>query len=312
MESARQRALVQIGEFLRSSGYRFVTPTPRTHQRAAQQHDRMPTDILRAVFGWNREFTWGQLPAVVMRALANADAVVETAPGAFRATIRYASWQDELVVHSGFPTTAPDAVFFGPDSYRFARFLCGELRAAPAKGRILDLGCGTGIGAIVTARNTKGPITAVLSDVNQEALAHAGVNFVLADLPKPILVESDLFAALPGDFDLVVANPPYLNDASRRLYRHGGGATGEALSLRILDETMSHLAPGGRLLLYTGVAVIDGEDPVSRAARQLAKVPRWDVRCEEIDVDVFGEELETDTYAAAERIAVLGIVVTKR
>jgi hypothetical protein len=39
---------------------------------------------------------------------------------------------------------------------------------------------------------------------------------------------------------------------------------------------------------------------------------RVDRRYDEIDPDVFGEELEQPAYAAAHRIAVVGLVVTRR
>jgi hypothetical protein len=32
-------------------------------------------------------------------------------------------WYKQLFVHSSFPTEKSDAVFFGPDTYRFARFI---------------------------------------------------------------------------------------------------------------------------------------------------------------------------------------------
>ena len=63
-----------------------------------------------------------------------------------------------------------------------------------------------------------------------------------------------------GEFDVIIANPPYLVDASERTYRHGGGRLGRELSVRIAESALRRLAPGGRLLLYTGVAIVDGID----------------------------------------------------
>jgi hypothetical protein len=44
------------------------------------------------------------------------------------------------------------------------------------------------------------------------------------------------------------------------MYRHGGGELGFELSLRIAEQGVTRLAPGGRLLLYTGSAIVDGVD----------------------------------------------------
>jgi SAM-dependent methyltransferase len=309
MRTDRQRALLRIGRYLQTARYRFTTPTPQTHRRILSR--RKFARDLRDIFGWNREFDPDDLPVEVMQALTDAEALAEGEAGGLRATVRFSSWKEHLLAHSGFPTEAADAVFFGPDSYRFARFIEEESKNTAPRGRILDLGCGTGIGGMAISRLARDSIQLVVSDVNGAALDLAEVNFELARIAQPQLALSDLFTSLVGLFDLVLANPPYLNDAMQRLYRHGGGGTGEALSLRILQDSLSYLAPGGRLLLYTGVAVSGEEDEVTSLAQHLADTPEWEVRCEDIDVDVFGEELEAETYAAAERIAVLGIVVRR-
>jgi methylase of polypeptide subunit release factors len=123
---------------------------------------------------------------------------------------------------------------------------------------------------------------------------------------------SDLLSAAEGAFDLVVANPPYLLDPARRAYRHGGGRLGEGLSLAMLDAAVGRLAPGGTLLLYTGVAVVNGHDPFhAEAERRLAAHPRVAWAYREVDPDVFGEELDTGAYAEADRIAAVVLTVTR-
>src|SRR5690606_23767482 len=94
----------------------------------------------------------------------------------------------------------------------------------------------------------------VLADINPAALPYAAANAAAAGLGSALCVQGDLFAPAPGAFDLIVANPPYLVDGAARAYRHGGGALGSALSERIVHEGLPRLAPGGRLLLYTGIA----------------------------------------------------------
>ena len=129
--------------------------------------------------------------------------------------------------------------------------------------------------------------------------------------------ESDVLGGVGEDAvpDIVVANPPYLVDPAHRLYRDGGGALGFDLSLRILRETLDRqaaTAPGGLLILYTGVAIVaGGKDPFRAAAERLLHEPGRRVRWSygEIDPDVFGEELENPVYAEAERIAAIGLVV---
>ncbi len=112
-------------------------------------------------------------------------------------------------------------------------------------------------------------------------------------------------------FDLILANPPYLVDRAERAYRHGGGALGFALSERIVAEGAPRLAPGGRLVLYTGAPIVAGNDPFRAAAERALAPLGWPAEYRELDPDVFGEELGEPAYAAVERIAAVALVVQR-
>ncbi len=150
-----------------------------------------------------------------------------------------------------------------------------------------------------------------MADINPAALLLACVNAAAAALPRIIAVHSDLLTALPGEFDLIVANPPYLPDPMQRAYRNGGGPLGADLSLRIVAEAARRLAPGGTLLLYTGTAIIDGANPFLQQAASLLAHAGLACAADEIDPDVFGEELESGPLQSADRIAVICLTATR-
>ena len=79
--------------------------------------------------------------------------------------------------------------------------------------------------------------------------------------------------------------------------------------MRIAREGLSHLAPGGRLLLYTGSAIVRGTDLFKTALSSELAGRDVQVGYEEIDPDVFGEELESSPYDRADRIAVVGVTI---
>jgi methylase of polypeptide subunit release factors len=303
---SKAEALLELGRALKRAAYGFVTVTPETHARvnarAARQGTGRARDV-RDVFGWSRPFAEELLPREWLE-LMRAGEVIEREGDAFRSTVRFSSLDGELFVHSAFPTRQADAVFFGPDTYRFCALL---RRWAPAARRLADIGCGSGAGAL-SLRAQVGE--RVLADINPRALELAVVNAALSGLPATI-VQSDLFAQLDGAFDLIVANPPYMRDAGGRIYRDGGGDHGEGLSARIVREALPRLAPGGTLIVYTGSAFVAGQDAFLRAVLPVLATSGCAHHYEEIDPDVFGDELEQPHCEAVERIAAVGLRVQK-
>jgi methylase of polypeptide subunit release factors len=223
--------------------------------------------------------------------------------------VRASTLDGQLYFHSAYPTSAADAVFFGPDTYRFLRALGPELDARGVS-RAADIGCGAGAAAIAIA--LRWPQADVLAlDINDNALRMTALNAALAGAGNVQPRQSDLLDGVEGKFDLIVANPPYLVDPCERAYRHGGGDLGAGLSERIVAAALERLAPNGRLLLYTGVAMVDGADPFLARIRPMLEGAgvQWDYA--EIDPDVFGEELDEPEYQDAERIAAVWLTVTQ-
>jgi release factor glutamine methyltransferase len=306
------QALLLLGRALREAGYSFVTPTPETIRRVNARAGNEVARDLRGVFGWSRPFGEGVLPAAMLALLDKAGALerVEASTAAwveaageearFRSAVRFSSLEGQLFVHSAWPTTAADAVFFGPDTYRYAALL---LRSIARAGRVADVGCGSGAGGILLAPRAQ---RVVLSDVNPLALRYARVNAALARVEDLVeIVESDVLFAVEGPLDLVVSNPPYLADDRGRVYRDGGGPRGIDLSVRIAREALARLSPGGRLLLYTASPIEEGGDPLRAALQPLLAGTTSSYL--ELDPDVFGEELERSAYSGADRIAVVAL-----
>jgi methylase of polypeptide subunit release factors len=304
--------LVRLGRLLRDEGYRFVTITPATHRRVVARPSPGRA-TLSDIFGWSRRFVEDDLPAPMLDALREAHALVGSA-NALRSAVRFSTLDQQIFAHSAFPTDQADAVFFGPDTYRFAhatRHLIDQWR--PRSGlRVLDLGAGSGAGGLHAAAllHAASP-QIVLADINAHALRFSRINAELNQVPHVDVVESNLYAGLDGAFDLIISNPPYLVDPLARTYRHGGGAFGAALSIEIAVQGVERLVPGGLLLLYTGSAIADGRDALHETLRaRLAALPvRFSY--EEIDPDVFGEELDAPPYDQVDRIAVVAAKIER-
>ncbi len=316
--SRRHRALEALGRALMTTGYEFVTVTPETHRRVLERRRARHTLArnLRDVLGWNLPFEAGALPSEIFRLMQEAD-VLEPERGLFRPKIRASTLRGRLYFHSSYPTDDVDAVFFGPDTYRFDAFVSAQLQRMNRRfDRLVDVGCGTGAGGL-GAREWAAQV--VLGDINRHALEIAAVHVRLGVQGSDAisdaieLARSDVLSGVDGAFDCVIANPPYLHDPAERAYRHGGGLLGAELGLRIVAAALDRLSAGGVLLLYTGAAIVDGFDAFRAASQGLCIEAKASFAYAEIDPDVFGEEIEDhEAYAGADRIAAVGLVAIKR
>ena len=130
--------------------------------------------------------------------------------------------------------------------------------------RLLDLCTGSGCIAIASALAL--PDAEVhATDLSGDALAVAAINRSLHGLDDRLeLHHGDLWAGVPGEFDLIIANPPYVDAAEMAVlppeHRHepalglAAGADGLDLARRILREAPAHLADGGVLFCEVGAS----------------------------------------------------------
>jgi methylase of polypeptide subunit release factors len=146
-----------------------------------------------------------------------------------------------------------------------------------------------------------------LCDINPLALRLARINARHAGLEVET-VEGGI-ENVRGGFDAAIANPPFMIDEEARPYRDGGDMHGGRISLDWSLEALRRLDPGGRLLLYTGSAIVDGRDELREALEREVAALGGSLRYRELDSDIYGEELEKPAYRDVERIAAVGAVV---
>lgn len=135
------------------------------------------------------------------------------------------------------------------------------LTLAPSASRIADVCTGSGILAVTLALELKPAFTAA-TDISAPALDIARSN--AAALGANVgFVQCDLMDSLDAPFDLIVANPPYIPSATietldAEVRDHDprialdGGPDGLDLYRRLIPQALSHLAPGGWLVVEIG------------------------------------------------------------
>lgn len=126
--------------------------------------------------------------------------------------------------------------------------------------RVLDL-C-TGSGCVIISLKKRLPIRACASDISEDALELARQNAKTLGAEVEF-VKSDLLDAVPGIFDCIVSNPPYIASGKiaglmPEVARHepraalDGGADGLDFYRRIIARAGGFLIPGGWLLFEIG------------------------------------------------------------
>ncbi len=113
-----------------------------------------------------------------------------------------------------------------------------------ARGKVLDMGVGSGIQALAAAKKAKSVLAV---DVNPVVVSHCKKNI---KNKKIKCLQSDLFSKIKDEFDTIIFNPPYLpQELPERDVALEGGKKGYETIVRFLDSANAHLKTDGMILL---------------------------------------------------------------
>ena len=126
---------------------------------------------------------------------------------------------------------------------------------------ILDLGCGNGIiGITIALERSLSNVT--LIDQSEDAIQNTKENQMLHQVTNTTIQKSDWFSALDQTrFDVILSNPPYLEDKDPHLSQGledepldalVSGPTGIEAIQYIIENAKNHISPSGWLFIEHG------------------------------------------------------------
>lgn len=147
-----------------------------------------------------------------------------------------------------------------------------------AKGKVLDMGTGSGIQAITALKKTK-DVLAV--DVNPEAIKLLKKKKIKAKV-------SNLFSNVKGKFDLIIFNPPYLPEDEREpkdsAQATTGGKKGYEIIEKFLKQARKHLKKEGKILLLFSSLTGNVEKLIKKYKYDFKKLEEKKLFCEKLYV----------------------------
>lgn len=145
----------------------------------------------------------------------------------------------------GLELLIPKEVFTPSARGSFYPAVRGEARASD---RVLDMGTGSGIAAILAAARSA---DVVAVDINPKAVEATRANARRNGVADRIVAkQSDVFSAVDGRFDLIIFHPPYRWFKARDLLERSTTDDHYEALTRFMRQVRDYLHPGGRILLH--------------------------------------------------------------
>ena len=259
----------ELREFLRSAGYTEEFLRARFHLERAEQFEldrgrRAPlpepasaADILTALYLAGEFASLAEAERLMGRngvGLLSGMGLLEIDPGGGRCHGTVALYPlADLHIASDRWSNPGDAPFEAPSDTVYPAFIPNTrlfLEHVPLGecGSFLDLCAGTGIAAILAAR--QGAREAWAGDIAERCTRFAGFNGRLNGVAHFHPVTSDLYGSL-GSFDRIVAHPPYVPVLQPKWIFFSGGEDGEEITRRIVQGLPAHLNDQGVFLALT-------------------------------------------------------------
>jgi release factor glutamine methyltransferase len=139
-----------------------------------------------------------------------------------------------------------------PASWNYNMLAQTVLKEVKETDRVLDMGTGSGIQAILAASKSTNVIAV---DVNPFAVKYAKLNVKLNGLSSRVkVVKSDLFKNVKGKFDLIIFDPPFRWTKPRDAWEISSADEDYRTMRTFFAGVKKYLNEGGRIVMHFGTS----------------------------------------------------------
>lgn len=251
----------------------FAFLTPRTHllYRLFFLNERIPKDSVSQL-----------LNCEDLEVLTASRALLDDEDGTgYLSPLRWVPYRHDLFITDPWDRGITELCYLSYDSLFLADFV-REFVEGKRFDRALDLCTGVGVLACSLAKSCDSVLG---SDINRRAIFYAKLNAALNQRANVEFIAADLFEGLPGRFNLIVCNPPFVflpDSLQGNMIDSAGGQLGIGVALRILQQLSDHLSTGGMAILLSRAPVAGGEDVLKEQVASIASQNKWKARYIEI------------------------------
>ena len=199
---------------------------------------------------------------------------------------------NSMIEYRGLSIGTEEGVYTPADDSLLAAGLVADFLVEAGRNNLSLLDMGTGTGILGLAACSTGRVSdAVFADANPDAVALARRNAEKNGIDGSVrcsFLESDLFGAVDGKFDIIAFNPPYLRseDGGREgpFSWWDGGSRGIDTTVEFLRGAVTHLKDGGVIfVVYSSLSDVTGlEEEIARLGMMRSKTTKTHVFFEDI------------------------------
>ena len=229
------------------SQFKFATER-RPPPRPMEPHPD-PLDLLIRLFLESERLNHDTARSLPIEIFLTLGLVAPHAPDLLSGTVMLHPLR-ELYIVSDRPIPIEGAYLRPPDDFVYPAMIPNtqlflDLIPPARCDAFLDLCAGTGIAALLAARDTAAH--AYSYDITERSTVFAEFNRRLNGIANVTAAQGDLYEPAAGlTFDRIVAHPPYVPVYRPNLIFDSGGQDGEQITRRIVEGLPRYLRPGGR------------------------------------------------------------------